>query len=164
MPLYICYSGPMATSSAPSPVSTGTSTKTLLQVAAPATRQLRLVEWGISFDGFQAAEPVRVELVETDAAATVTAHTASGVQPYGDPNAPASEVVLGSQATGYNASSEGSISSTRHAGLALISPTSQFHYLWPLGREFVVAPGWYLRVRVTAAESVGAYAYVVWEE
>ena len=164
MPLYIAYPGPVGTTAPPAPISTGTSTKTLLQIATPATRQIRPVEWGISFAGYQAAEPVRVELVETDVAATVTAHVASGVQPYDDPNAPASAVVLGTTATGYDASAEGSVTSARHAALALVSPTTQWHFQWPLGREFRVAPSRFLRVRVTAPASVGAYAYVIWEE
>lgn len=69
-------------------------------------------------------------------------------------------VVLGTTATGY----EGSVTSARHAALALVPPTTQWHFQWPLGREFRVAPSRFLRVRVTAPASVGAYAYVIWEE
>jgi hypothetical protein len=37
------------------------------------------VAWGIDFDGTAAAAPIKVELIDTDVAATVTAHVASGL-------------------------------------------------------------------------------------
>ncbi|MGW4663172.1 hypothetical protein [Streptosporangium sandarakinum] len=164
MPLYIAYNGPNATTAAPTPVTTGTSAKTLLQIATPNTKMIRPVAWGISFSGFAAAAPLLVELVETDAAATVTAHTSTGIKPYDDPNAPASVVTLGTSATGYSASGEGSPTATRHADLQQIAPTGQYNYLWPLGREFKVATSRFLRVRVTAPAAVSALCYVIWEE
>jgi hypothetical protein len=164
MALYWAGSGPMPTTAAFATQTTGTSVKTLLQVATPSTRAITVVEWGISFGGSTAAEPIKCELIETNVAATVTAHVAAGVQPYTDPNAPASAMTLGTSGTGYNASGEGSITATRHGDLQLISPTTQFVRQLPLGREFGVAVSRFLRVRVTAAASVTAYAYVIWVE
>jgi hypothetical protein len=164
MTLYWAANGAMATTAALSPVATGTAIKTLLQIATPSTRMIKVVEWGISFDGFAAAAPIKVELVQTDVAATVTAHVAAGVQPYDDPNAPASLVTLGTSATGYTATGEGSITATRTADVQLVAPTAQYVRMWPLGREFKVPISKFLRVRVTAAAAVNAYTYVVWEE
>lgn len=164
MALYWAANGPMPTTAAFAPVTTGTSIKTLLQIATPSTRVMRVVEWGISFDGSAAATPIRCELVQTDVAATVTAHVASGVQPYDDPSALASLMTLGTSATGYTATAEGSITATRHADLAFVAPTTSYAKMWPLGREFVVPVSKFLRVRVTAGAAVNAYTYCVWQE
>jgi hypothetical protein len=164
MALYWAANGAMPTTAALAPVTTGTAIKTMLQVATPSTRGIKVVEWGISFDGSTAATPIRVELIQTDVAATVTAHVAAGVQPYNDPNAPASLVTLGTTATGYTASGEGTTTATRYGDLQLIAPTTQYVKQWPLGREFQVPVSKFLRVRVTAAAAVNAYCYIVWEE
>ena len=162
--LYITANGAMPTTAALSPVTTGTAIKTLLQVAPSATRPIKVVEWGISFDGSSAATPIKCELIQTDVAATVTAAVAAGVQPYDDPNAPASTVTLSTSGTGYTATVEGTITATRYGDLQLISPTNQYVKQWPLGREFQVPVSKFLRVRVTAGTAVNAYTYVVWEE
>lgn len=162
--LYFAANGAMPTTAALTKVTTGTAIKTMLQIASSATRPLKVVEWGISFDGSAAATPIQCELIQTDVAATVTAHVAAGVQPYDDPNAPASTVTLGTSATGYTASAEGSITTTRYGDLQLIAPTNQYVKQWPLGREFQVPVSKFLRVRVTAGTAVNAYCYVIWEE
>jgi hypothetical protein len=162
--LYWAANGPMATTAALTPVTTGTAIKTLLQIATPASRTIRVVEWGISFDGSAAATPIRCELIQTDVAATVTAHVAAGVQPFNNASAPASLVTLGTTATGYTATAEGAITTTRTLDAQLVAPTGQFCKLWPLGNEPQVATSKFLRVRVTAAAAVLAYTYVVWVE
>lgn len=162
--LYFAANGAMPTTAALVKVTTSTAIKTMLQIASSATRPLKVVEWGISFDGSAAATPIQCELIQTDVAATVTAHVAAGVQPYDDPNAPASTVTLGTAATGYTASAEGSITTTKYGDLQLVSPTNQYVKQWPLGREFQVPVSKFLRVRVTAAAAVNAYTYIIWEE
>lgn len=166
MTLFWAANGAMATTAEMVPVATGTSIKTLLQIATPATRAIKVVEWGISFDGSAAATPIRVELIDTAAvAATVTAHVAAGLQPYDDPGAVASLMTIGSTtATGYTASVEGTITASRTGDLQFIAPTTQYVKQWPLGREFRVAASRFLRVRVKAAAGVNAYCYIVWEE
>ena len=162
--LYFAANGAAPTTAALVAVTTGTAIKTLLQIAPSATRPLKVVEWGISFDGSAAATPIKCELIQTDVAATVTAHVAAGVQPYDDPNGPASTVTLGTAATGYTASAEGSITVTRYGDLQYIAPTGQYVKQWPLGREWQVPVSKFLRVRVTAGAAVNAYCYVVFEE
>lgn len=162
--LYFAANGAMPTTAALSPVTTGTAIKTLLQIATSTTDKIAVVEWGISFDGSAAATPIRCELITTNVAATVTAHVAAGVQPYSDSGAPASSVTLGTSATGYTATAEGSITTTRYGDVQLVAPTNQYVHQWPLGREFEVPVSTFLRVRVTAAAAVNAYTYVIWEE
>jgi len=162
--LYWAANGPMPTTAAFAPVTTGTAIKTMLQIATPSTRPIRVVEWGISFDGSAAATPIKCELLQTDVAATVTAHVAAGVQPFNDPNAPASLVTLGTTATGYTATAEGTITTTRQGDVQFVAPTNQYIKQWPLDNEFQVPISKFLRVRVTAGTAVNCYCYVVWAE
>lgn len=159
--LYKAANGAMPTTAAFVPVTTGTAIKTLLQIATPTTDQLRIVAWGIELDGSPSA--IKCELIQTDVAATVTAHVAAGVQPYDDPNAPASNMTLGTAATGYTATAEGTITATRQFDELLMSANTYVRE-WSLGREPVVPISKFLRVRVTAAVAVNAWTWIIWEE
>jgi hypothetical protein len=161
---YIAYNGAPSLTSAMAPVTTGTAIKTLLQIATPATTELRISEWGISFDGIAAATPIRCELIDTNVAATVTAHTTSTVVTLNDNGTVASKMTMGTTATGYTAAVEGTVTAARLLDYQLIAPTGQFVHQWPLGLEPEVAVSRFLRVRVTAAAAVNAVCYVVWTE
>lgn len=108
---YRIWNGAMPTTGAMSAVTTGTTIKTMLQIAAPATRQLVVVGWGFECDDVPGADGV-IELIETDVAATVTAHVASGLVKL-LPGIPASLLTLGTSATGYTSTSEGTPTATR---------------------------------------------------
>lgn len=163
--LYYAANGAMPTTAALTPITTGTAIKTLLQIATPSTCAIQVVSWGVSFDGSAAATPIRCELVDTNVAATVTAHVAAGVQPYNaQAGAVASLMTLGTSATGYTATAEGSITATRYGDLQLIPPTTSYSYTWPLGNEFQVGVSRFLRIRVTATAAVLAYAWICWQE
>lgn len=162
--VYKAYNAPAPTTAGIVAVTTGTAIKTLLQIATPATAMLRVVEWGISFDGSAAATPIKVELIDTDVAATVTAHVAAGLVKVNAPNDVASLVTLGTAATGYTASAEGTITASRVLDAQFIAPTAQFVMQYPLGREPEVAASRFLRIRVTAAAAVNAIAWLSWEE
>jgi|SRR5215471_8608080 len=159
--LYFAANGVSPTTAAQVAVTTGTAIKSLLQVATPSTIQLAIVEWGISFDGSSAATPIKVELLQTDVAATVTSVTPTL---FSDPLGPASLCVGGSSATGHTATAEGSITATRIFDVQFIAPTNQYVKQYPLGREPQVPVSKFLRVRVTAAAAVNAYCYIIWEE
>lgn len=161
---YKAFNGAMPTTAALAPVTTGTAIKTMLQIATPSTEQLRIVEWGISFDGSAAATPGKVELIETDVAATVTAHVASGIVKVNAPNDVASLVTLGTSATGYTATAEGTTTASRLLDYQLIAPTGQYVIQYPLGREKEVNASKFLRVRVTFGTAVNAVCWVEWEE
>lgn len=163
--LYFAANGAMPTTAALVPITTGTAAKTLLQIATPSNTTIRLVSWGVSFEGSAANTPVRCELIDTNVAATVTAHVASGVQPYNaEASTMASVMTLGTSATGYTATAEGSITASRYGDVQLVPPTASYSYTWPLGNEFQVAVSRFLRVRVTATVATQAYAWVIWAE
>lgn len=161
---YIAFNGPPPTTAALTPVTTGTAIKTMLQIATPSTCELRISEWGISFDGSAAATPIKVELIDTNVAATVTAHTTSTVAGLNDTGTVNSKMTMGTTATGYTATAEGTITAARLLDYQQIAPTSQWVKQWPLGLEPEVAVSRFLRIRVTAAAAVNAVCYVVWSE
>jgi len=168
MALYFIANGPMPTTAAQAVVTTGTSIKTLLQVKPSATIALKIVEWGVSFDGSAAATPGKVELLETDVAATVTASVANDIVKYdaaalagGDPTT--NLIQVGTTSTGYTSSGEGSITAVRMFEAQLIAPTGQYVKQFPLGREPVIQVNKFGRIRVTFGTAVNAYAYMIVE-
>lgn len=166
---YIVYNGAMPTTASTPDVTTGTSIKTLLQLK-PAV-PIKVIEWGISFDGSAAATPGICELIDTGTVfATVTASAQADVMPFFDSNAPVNTsgtsgtpLNLGTSASGYTSTSEGSITATRVGDTQLVAPTSQYVKQFPLGREFGVPALDSLRIRVHFAAAVNALCYVVFE-
>lgn len=165
MTLFIAGNYPMNTTAAPTAVATGTSLKTMLQVATPATRTIKVVKWGVSFTAAPTSAVV-CELIQVDVGATVTAHSASGVQPYDRTSGtPVSVVTLGTEATGFTASAEDTVTASRLGDIQVIpAGVSQLTWEWSLGREFEVAVSSFLRVRMTTSASANALTYVIWDE
>lgn len=168
MALYAIYNGPMPTTAALVKVTTGTAIKTMLQVKPSATIVARIVEWGISFDGFAAALPIQVGLIETDVAATVTASVANDIHKLdaaalagGDPTT--NLIQVGTTSTGYTSTNEGSIGAVRIFDHQLIAPTNQYVKQYPLGREPIIQVGKFARIRVTAGTAVNAVCYMIVE-
>lgn len=162
--LYYFANGPMPTTAAQAVVTTGTTIKTLLQVKGVTGVQFRIVEWGLSFDGSAAATPIKCELLETGTVfATVTAAVAADITKFDNPNNPTSTTYfsVGTAATGYTSTAEGTITAVRMFDAQLIAPTNQYVKQFPLGREPMVNADSSLRVRVTAGAAVNAYAYCI---
>lgn len=162
--LYQAFNGPAPTTAAQVPVTTGAVIKTLLQLATPATTNLYIVEYGVSFDGSAAATPIKVELFSCAGAATVTALAAADIAKLTDPLGPASTLTLSTTGSGYTASAEGTVSAAAMFDAQHVAPTAQYVKQWPLGREPQVAVSRFVRIRVTAPVGVNAYAYIIWGE
>lgn len=167
---YIAYNGPMPTTAAQAAVATGTTIKTMLQLATPSTRQIQLISWGFTIS--EAAGAVgTVELIQTDVAATVTAHVASGVQPL-DANLPASLLTLGTAATGYTATAEGAITATRtFPGGVVRLPTTltgsgtPYAYQWMPDERPVIPVSKFARIRATTPTTgVNMVCWICWDE
>ena len=162
--LFQVWNGVVPTTAAQVPVTTGTSIKTLLQLATPSTRSIYIAEWGISFDGSAAATPIRCELFTCTGAATVTTLAATDVTSITDPLGPTSLLTFGTTATGFTASGEGTPANVDMLDAQFIAPTGQYVKQFPLGREPVCALSRFVRVRVTAGAAVNAYTYITWGE
>lgn len=165
MPLYTIYNGPMPTTASQVAVTTGTSIKTLLQVKP--FNICRVVEWGISFDGAAAAAGIECELIDTGTVfGTVTASADADIAKFDGAEGAVASVAgltLGTSATGYTCSGEGSIVATKPFDVQLVQPTNQYIKQFPLGREPKLIIGNAVRVRVKAAAAVNAICYMVLE-
>lgn len=153
----------MQTTAALTAVTTGNVIKTMLQLKPGATVIAKVIDWWISFDGSAAATPIKVELIETDVAATVTAYVAADITKLdGDAlmggNPVTALIEVGTAASGYTASAEGTPTSVRNLAVPqFIAPTSQCVIQLPLGREPVIQAGKFARIRVTAGTAVNCY-------
>lgn len=161
--LYSIFNGPMPTTAAQVPVTTGTSIKTLLQLKP--FNIVKIVEWGVSFDGSAAATPIKVELLDTGTVfGTVTASADADIakmESVEQAVASVAGLTLGTSATGYTCTSEGSITAVRMFDAQLVAPTNQYVKQFPLGREPRCIIGNAVRIRVTAGAAVNAYAYMI---
>lgn len=160
-PLYRVYNGPSATTTPAAKVTTGTSTKTMLQLLHPSLA-LIIVAWGCSMDGIVAATPPEWELIHTTTvAATVTAFVANDVGLFSDPTSNTPGLTLSTTGSGYTSSSEGSVvAPVRQGDVQLVQPTNQDIYQFPLDQEFVIPAAGVMRLRVTAAAAVNALCWV----
>jgi hypothetical protein len=160
----------MPTAAAQASDTTTTVIKTMLQVATPSTRQIQLIGWGYTIDDVPGADAV-FELLDTDVAATVTAHVAAGVQPT-TPGQPASLMTLGVAATGYTATAEGAIANTRVHDVVSASsvsaeaaPVLTYRYQFMPDERPIIAVSRFLRVRATCpTTAVDMRCFVVWDE
>ena len=140
------------------------TTKTVLQVATPSTTDIRVIGWGVTFDGVVGtAIPVICELIDGDAAATVTTLTPDG---WGNSTAAASLCIGGATATGYNASGEGSaMSVVRALDAEHVHPQSGYGVYFPEVRvQPRVAASRFLKIRCKAAASVNVLPWILWAE
>lgn len=170
MASFFAYNGPMVTTASYAPVATSAvsgTAKTMLQILAPATGSgLTVWKWGLDFDG-TGTNPLRCELIDTYLIpATVTAHVAAGIQNYGQDQSSVSRVQLGTAASGFSASAEGTITQTRYGSINSILPGNGDRNEWSLSREFFIPPAHVLRIRVTPSEAVArnCMCFVCWDE
>ncbi|MEO8007149.1 MAG: hypothetical protein ABI728_01320 [Betaproteobacteria bacterium] len=160
--LYTIWNGPMPTTAAQVPVTTGTAIKTMLQLKPFNICKIR--SWGISFDGSAAAAGIKCELLDTGtifgtvtASADVDVHKVESVE---QAVASIAGLTLGTSATGYTCTSEGSITAVRMFDAQLIQPTNQYKWDFPLGCEPRCIIGNAVRIRVTAAAAVNALCFI----
>jgi hypothetical protein len=153
---------PTTASLAAGGVTTGTAIKTLLQLKPFNVG--KIVAWGISFDGSAAAQPIIAELLETGTVfATVTASVDADIYKLDGADQAAASVAgltLGTAATGYTASAEGTITATKILDGQLLPPTSPYIYQFPLGQEPKLLIGNAYRIRVKAAAAVNAICWI----
>jgi hypothetical protein len=160
----------MVTTTSPVGVTTGTAVKTMLQLATPSSRKLSVVSWGYSLDSPPNTSVSVVELLQTNVAATVTAHVAAGVQPL-DPGQTASLLTLSVSGTGYTASAEGTITAARSldtvqiaGGTSTATLGLSYSYQFMPDEQPQVAASSFLRVRVDMSTAVNMLCWIVFEE
>lgn len=130
--------------------------KTVLQILAPTNQRVRIVGFGLFFDGsIPNAEPVVVKLVRQTTAGTMSAVTLVKTGP-----------VPGSESIQTQASHTASVEPTTTDILDIyeIHPQAGIEKLFPLGRELVMAGGSRLGLLVTAPAAVNCVAKIFGEE
>ena len=167
MALYKIFNGPMPTTAAQLAVTTGTAIKTMLQVKGVTAVQMKVKAWGVSMDGAAAAAGVQWELLETGTVfATVTASAAADCLGWDGPGlATVSTTYLsvGTAATGYTSTAEGTITATRVFDSQFVQPTGERAWEFSLGNEPIVSAVSALRIRCKAAAAVNAVCWVLIE-
>ena len=167
---YRTWNSAMVTTASPAAVTTGTSIKTMLQLATPSTRLIKILGWGYSTDDPPGADAV-FDLIQSDTAATVTAHGAAGVQPVGA-GVPASLLTLGTSATGFSSSSETAPVTTKTFDVVRMSsvsaeaaPKMTYERWWDWDAAPVVAVSVFVRMRATTpTTAVDLTTWIQWCE
>jgi len=144
-------------------VNTGTSLKTVLQVATPSNSGLVIEGWGISFEGVASTGvPIQVDFVDVNVAATGL----SSITPdkWGSADAQTSLCIGGSALTGSNATAEGTITNSRIIDSQLVHPQSGYSVWYPESTTPGVGYSRFLRIRVTAGTAVDCIPWIMWSE
>lgn len=165
--LYAIYNGPMPTTAAQVPVTTGTAIKTLLQIRP--FNICKIVEWGVSFSIPASIATIKCELLDTGTVfGTVTASADADVtklESVEQAVASVAGLTLSTSGTGYTCTAEGSITSVRMFDVQHITPSTAgglaYVKQFPLGREPKCIIGNAVRIRVTSDVACNAYAYMI---
>jgi hypothetical protein len=169
MTVYLAFNCAFATTTG---MAAGTSyaagAKVAIQLDIPATIQLLIVEYGVSFNGSAAATPAIIELAECDTASTCSsAHTTSSIKPLNYPNAQvATRLNFGAATdTGYGNGAITSATTERYLDAPqFVAPTNQFTKQFPLGREPRSAVSKFVQFRINTSATVTALAWIAYEE
>lgn len=129
--------------------------KTVLNIAAPANQRLRILAWGVYFNGTSAAAvPARVSLTRQEDAGTGTGVT---------PKAEDGDLSISSNTTSKeNMSVEpasGNVLKT-----VLVHPQYGYEIAETPGREVIVGIGGFLGILITAPAAVSCRAWIKLEE
>lgn len=150
-----------ALTAAPSFVATGTSLKTMLQLKP--TTNIAIIGWGFAFEAAPTAI-IKTELITTGTVnATVTAFNSGDVVKWDDAGGIASALSLGTAASGFTSSAEGTVTASRLLDMCTGLEQS-YRTQYPLDREPGVAANDILRIRMTTATTINALCWVTFEE
>lgn len=170
MALFIAYNCALdATTGMASGTSYATGAKVAIQLAPPSGSDIRLVEWGVSFNGSAAGTPAVCTLVQASAATTVSgsggnlAHSTSTIKAIGDRNK-TSTLTMGTSSSSFGATTIVTNTTEKEFGMAFVGQTSQYEKQFPLGRDYVVDGAKFCQLRINTATALTAIAYVVFEE
>lgn len=140
-----------------------TGPKVAIQLNNPSTVQLRIVEWGVSFNGSAAGTPSVCSL-SLAGAATATSTSLSGlVLPYSD-NQKTTSLTMGTSNSGFGNATMASNTTAKEFDTQFVAQAGMYLKQWPLGREPVVLASSFLQLRINTAVTLTALAYIVFEE
>lgn len=128
--------------------------KTVIQLVAPANHRVKILGWGVFFDGVNtAAEPVQVAVVRQSTAGTMTSLSPVQVQPV-------SETIQ--TLAWHTATAEPTAGDTIDA--VECHPQQGYEVKFPMGQEVIVAGSGRLGITCTAPAAVNVRAKFIFEE
>lgn len=129
--------------------------KTVIQIVAPANHRLRIMRWGVAFDGVSTTgEPVQVELIRQTTAGTMSALTP----------APLDDSLSETLLTTAQHTATVEPTSTSVLDSLEVHPQDRHEILYPWGQEPIVGGSDRVGIRCTAPAIVNVRAKIVWEE
>lgn len=163
---YLIPNGPMPTTASQAMVTSGTAIKTMLQLKPFNTG--KIMGWGVHAGAAASLATIQCELIDTGTVfGTVTASADVDCTKFGsveDAVASIAGLTLGTAATGYTCTSEGSITAVRLFDLCVLTPSAgagdKYSWDFPLGREPKFIIGNALRIRVKADVAASLYAWI----
>jgi hypothetical protein len=128
--------------------------RTVLQLVAPANRRVKVLGWGVFFDGVSAtAEPVQVRLLRQTTAGTMSALTPAQMRPVAET---------------IQTSAQHSATSEPEAGDVVdcieVHPQMGYEKLCPMGQEIIVGGGGRIGIECLAPGGVNVRAKIIFEE
>lgn len=165
--LYISTTGAEPTTAAQSSIAlTAATLQTVMQVATPSTKSIKVRAYGVSFDNNVANQPGSVELIQTDVSVTATGSTSRTPTLYDGPLDEASLCVGGTTATCFHTSTaqEGTITAVRTLDLQFIPPTGNYEKWFPSDCLPKIPVSKFLRLRLKFPTVVNVYGWILWEE
>lgn len=162
---YSVINGAAVTTAAFVAVTTSAAVKTMIELTTSASSEARIIEWWWEGSAASAATPAVVEHIfcSLTTPPTVTAYAAADIKKY-EPNSRASLMTLGTTASGYSASAEGTVTTPAGQVTHQIGPTTGMYVQYPLGRELEMPVSSNLRLRNTISPAVNAVCGYAWEE
>ena len=129
--------------------------KTILQLIAPANHRLKVIGWGVFFDGTSAtAQPVKVELLRQTSAGTMSANT-----PVKWDDSLAETLQTTAQDSATVEPSAGDILERKE-----VHPQTSYEKIFPLSQEPIVGGGDRIGIRCEADAGVNVRAEITFEE
>ncbi len=129
--------------------------KTVIQLTTPANHRIKILGWGVYFDGTtSAAEPVVVSLVRQTSTGTMTPVTPVKRDPS------VSETILTTAA--INASVEPTTTDIIES--KEVHPQSGYEKIYPFSQEIIIGGSGRVGIICTAPNTVNVIGYVMFEE
>ncbi len=171
--LYIIYNSATSLTSQPVKQPTGTAITTMLQLTPNANCNIKIIEWGVSFDGTSgSATPGEWVLIDTTSifATMSTAHATADIGSYNlsaiaqnGATTAGFPLQIGTALTGFATTTvtEGTTTVSRVGDIQLLPATAPYVKQYPLSREFEHGGNHALRVRCLTAATVNCYIYAI---
>ena len=158
------YAAPV-TSNLPVPVALVAATaKTVLQINVPSTTDIKLIGWGVSFDGTAGGSQVPVICALFDDSTAASVGTSLTPINWGNTQAQASLCIGGAALTAYGCTTEGTLTTPRYLDMEEVSPQTGYGVYWPPSHQPRVGVSRFIHIRCTAPAVVNVLPWILWAE